>query len=206
MSGSTFDLDEVLREIQSQKQEIRGAAMQRLLFEARKNPRIHPTAREIFRAVLQIPLDGWTTINAARGFELIAGPIEARREWLLLLNDSPPELAADVALSLRDAFYVPALIELLSTRDNLKFRRSVIRALGRLNDPAALKPLIESLNKAELRPHAVDALGDLGDKGAIPFLEPLLTDTTDAWPEDNHGPMLRVCDLAKAAIERLRAA
>lgn len=39
---------------------------------------------------------------------------------------------------------------------------------------------------------------------ALPYLQPLLDDKTDPWPVDNHGPMLRVCDLAKEAIEQLR--
>jgi hypothetical protein len=48
------------------------------------------------------------------------------------------------------------------------------------------------------------ALRELGDERAIPHLEPLLTDRTDAWREDNHGPTLRVCDVARDAIAALR--
>ncbi len=53
-------------------------------------------------------------------------------------------------------------------------------------------------------PHVVEALVDFGDAGVIPRLEMLLNDKTHDWPEDNHGPMLRVCDLAKATISPAR--
>ncbi len=61
------------------------------------------------------------------------------------------------------------------------------------------------LNSADtgLRAHTVEVLADLGDPRAIPQLAALRSDTTPAWEEDNHGPMLRVCDLADKAIKRL---
>jgi hypothetical protein len=52
-----------------------------------------------------------------------------------------------------------------------------------------------------------------GPPEALPLLDPrrlppvvtesLRSDTAGAWREHDHGPMLRVCDLARAAIARL---
>lgn len=83
-------------------------------------------------------------------------------------------------------------------------RVAALRQLGRLGTEAALPALLNYLDDSALRPHVVEALAELGDPAAIASLETLLVDTTEAWPEDNHGPMLRVCDLAEAALARLR--
>ena len=88
---------------------------------------------------------------------------------------------------------------------DLAVRLGAARDLGRTVDPAALPDLLRCLADPAMRPHAVEALADLGDARAVPALERLLDDTTDAWPEDIHGPMLRVCDLAAGAVRRLRA-
>ena len=109
-----------------------------------------------------------------------------------------------VALSLTDVFYIPLLLELLHQRPEVSICTAAMRTLGRMQDPVALPVIVERLASPELRPHAIQALADLGDIRAIPALEPFLDDTTQLWAEDNHGPMARVCDLTEAAILHLR--
>jgi len=204
MQRPVHNLDQLEENSRSDKPEVRGSAIQALLLWARKDPSIQPKALEIFKRALTTPRDSWAAINAARGVELIEGPAATRGIWLSLLQNADNSLAASVAMAITDPGLARPLIDLLRRNSNVHFRTSAIRTLGRLLDSAALFALVEYLKQPELRPHAVEALGELGDSRAIAHLEPLLQDKTDAWPVDNHGPMLRVCDLAEEAIKRLR--
>ncbi len=75
-----------------------------------------------------------------------------------------------------------------------------------MKNPAAIAWIVEDLVHSDLRPDIILALEELGDAAAIIHLTPLLLDTTDAWAEDNHAPVSRVCDLAQTAITRLNNA
>jgi HEAT repeat protein len=186
---------------------VRGLAMQELAQLVGSNSTIREDAAQVFRAALEKPVDGWTTLSAARGMEQIVGPNKARAIWLELLRCGNPSIVADVALSLRDVAFAPALLDLLSAgAPTTEVKTAAMRALGRMHDPTALPAIAAQLARPPLRAHAIEALADLGDWRAVPHLRPYLTDTTDAWHEDNHGPMLRICDLAQSAIARLEAA
>ena len=84
-------------------------------------------------------------------------------------------------------------------------RISLIRALGRLRGSAVFPALLPYLDLPEFRPHVIEALGELRDRRAIPELERFLADRMEAWPVDNHGPMRYVCDLARTALDAIRA-
>jgi HEAT repeat protein len=201
---SDHAIEQIIADLRSADQMVRCRAMQDLLRQVRSNPKIHREALAIFREYLLTAPDAWTATTAASGIEHIVGSIDARATWLSLLNSENDDLSAGTAMVIADPFYVPALLHLRQTRENMRLRKIVIRALGRLRDSVALPVLLEQLANPTLRPFAVEALGDLGDLRAIEHLEPLLSDRTEAWLEDNHGPMLNVNDLADAAIRHIR--
>lgn len=178
--------------------------MAALYHRAQQTPAIHPEALELFRASVMAWPDYMTASYAARGIELIAGPAEGRKIWLALLNHPKAELAGAIAQSIKDVSYVPVLLELLERRPEWSIQLAAVRTLGRMKDRSAFEAIAKRLADRALRPHAVEALAELGDPRAIAHLEPLLRDRTEAWEIDNHGPMLRVCDLAQDAIAQLR--
>ena len=204
MSVKPFNLPEIQADLQSPEENTRSRAMDRLAVEVKTNPGIRETALAIFRATIQNPRDIYATIHAAQGIEAIASPDESRQVWLALLNDPRPAMVKPAACLARDRSFGPTLIALLSKRQEPEVREVLVRALGRMREPAALGPMLECLADPALRPHVVEALADYNDSRGIPMLIPLLQDKTPAWPVDNHGPMLRVCDLAQDTIERLR--
>ncbi len=177
--------------------------MQSLLNEARKDSAIHAEALEIFEASLQTEQDPWTAMSAAWGVEHIAGPEEGRRVWLALLGHPRMAMAERVALSIDDPFYVPALLDVLQRRPELRVRIAAIRSLGRLRDVRAFAKIVECLAVPEFRSDAIQALGDLGDPHAIGHLEMLRGDDTQLCQQDERGATLRVGDLAAVAIRQL---
>src|SRR5689334_21678925 len=76
---------------------------------------------------------------------------------------------------------MPKLLAALVEPDWL-IRKRAIEALGRTRDPRALTPLLNLLHSADkhTRAAAVDALGWLGQSGAVADLLDVLDD--DAWP------------------------
>lgn len=200
-------IEECLPLIGSPNQAERVLAMQDLSMWAERDARTHAQLLPIFkRAVVEEP-DRWTAIHAARGLARAGGPEAGRRAWLALLaRDDADTVAATAYAMSGDALFAPDLIELLQRRPELTIRHAVLRSLGRMRVPEALPLLLDAISVPELRPDVVQAMEDLGDPRAIPALESLLSDTADAWEEDNHGPTLRVCDVAATAIARLRMA
>ncbi len=201
---SLFRLEQIKHDLRSEQSEIRGAAMQRLHLWAKQDHGIHKAALPIFKATVEKEQDPWTATTAVRGIETIAGLAEGQKAWSTLLRHPRPEMVIRVALSLTDVFYIPLLLELLQQHPEVSIRTAAMRTLGRMQDPVALPVIVAHLASSELRPHAIQALSDLGDLRAIPPLEAFLDDTTELWAVDNHGPIVRVCDLTKAVILHLR--
>ena len=191
-------------DLHSPDPERRGRAMQALASRVKTDASCHAEALPIFQSALAHDTDPWTVLSAARGLERILGPDRAYPAWLALLNHPNAQIAGQAVLTVAGPRFVLPLIELLRQRTEPSLRQKTIRALGRLKDPAVFPALVPFLSdpNPELRAHTVEALGDLGDARARPHLQALLGDPTDAWPEDNHGPMLRVGDLARQALAR----
>ncbi len=178
--------------------------MQALASRVKTDASCHAEALTIFHAALAHDTDPWTVLSAARGLERILGPDRAYPTWLSLLNHPNANVAGQAVLTVTGPRFVLPLIELLRQRTEPSLRQKTIRALGRCKDPAIFPALVPFLSdpNPELRAHTVEALGYLGDARARPHLQALLADPTGAWPEDNHGPMLRVGDLARQALAR----
>lgn len=179
--------------------------MQALLALARSDESVRQEALPIFLGAVAHEDAPAAALTAARGVGLIAGAEEGRRAWTQLIERAPIEVAASCA-SVVDVSLAPVLLEALEKRQGLAIQVSFVRALGRLKHAPAFDAIVRRLGDGDVRPHAVEALGDLGDKRAVAHLTPLIADATEAWQEDNHGPMLRVSDLAKAAIAKLGGA
>ncbi len=180
--------------------------MQALASRVKTDASCHAEALPIFHATILHETDPWTVLSAARGLETILGPERAYTSWVSLLNHPNSKIVSQVVLALTHRRYALPLIDVLQHRSELSVRQSTIRALGRLRDPAIFPALLPFLAHPELRPHTIEALGELGDVRAYPHLEALANDPTEAWPEDNHGPMLRVGDLACRALARFQVA
>jgi HEAT repeat protein len=163
-SQSKRSFDQLERDAGSDDQAVRGAAMQELSLLVRHDAKTHDRAMRIFRKALEDPKDGWTAVSAARGYEQIVGPYESRAVWLALLRSDNPQVVSSVVLSIRDASFVPALLELLNPGSgDADVKISTMRALGRMHDPAVLPAIAAQLDRPELRAHAIESLADLGD-------------------------------------------
>jgi len=95
-----------------------------------------------------------------------------------LLTDADEEvraLALVVAASFDDPRVIPATIGLL-TDDDWWLRVSAADTLGRFKDPQAVDALIATLDDAEARWAAVEALGRIGDSRSLPALAKLFND------------------------------
>ncbi|MBP6012434.1 MAG: HEAT repeat domain-containing protein [Alphaproteobacteria bacterium] len=195
-------LDEIKAAAMSGDAEARGRAMQALLVLVRHDPDAHQEAISIFKGALDHEHTPLAAISAARGIAHILGPAEGRRAWEQLL-DHPREELAVAAAFLIDGSMADALLGALDRHSRPLVQIAAMRALGRLKHAPAILPLVQRLSEPALCPHAIEALADLGDVNAITHLRPLLDDKSNAWRTDSASPMLRVCDVAKAAIDRL---
>jgi hypothetical protein len=173
---------------------------------AARDPSLAPRVAELLRACVAAADEGRTAVEAARALAALVSEEEAHRVWVALLAHLVPAVAAHAILSTTGTWYLDEMIAASARADSVNVRVSAVRALGRTCDPAALPALLARLDDPDVRPHAVQALGALGDPRAVPHLEALFGDTTEAWEEDNHGPMLRIGDLARDAVRWLPAA
>jgi HEAT repeat protein len=75
---------------------------------------------------------------------------------------------------------VPILVQQLFMRDTtLPTKQYIVASLGKVGDPAATKPLLDLLARdvdPSLRGGIVYALGEIGDKNALPTLQKLVKD------------------------------
>jgi HEAT repeat protein len=204
MTSPAIDLEQLKRDLASGDAGVRGSAVNRLFAQVQQDPTVHAQALEIYHAMLRSPRDPFDVTSGIRGIEHIAGTAQGRQLRLAMFDNPRAELVRAVVGTITDPSYVPELVALLHRRTEEAIRVMVIRVLGRLRDPAALPAIVQYLPNPKLRPDAVEALGDLGDARAIPYLQGLLNDDTEAWEIDNHGPMLRVRNLVRTALAQLR--
>ncbi len=205
--SSTFSLAETLQEIESSEQQRRGPAMQILLIQARKDAGIYDQALPVFQKWVFAAPDPFTARCAAKGIELICGPEEGRRVWMALLNSENLDIVAGIAIATSDPSFGPVIVDLFRSRSETRVRSAMISALGFLKDPGTLPLLCEQVSRPEYRKEAIQSLYAMGDARAIPYLEPLLKDHTVMWAQgeyDNHAPAMRVSDVARDTISRLR--
>jgi HEAT repeat protein len=91
--------------------------------------------------------------------------------------------AIDVVGNARLKPAVPLLVQQLFMRDTtLATKQHILAALGKIGDPSATKPILDFLARdiePSVRGSAVYALGDIGDRAALPSLQKLAKDSTD---------------------------
>jgi HEAT repeat protein len=96
----------------------------------------------------------------------------------LLNNDQPKEIrlnAIEALGKIEEAISVEALVALLNEEDK-EIKMAAVEALGKIKDPKAVKPLINVLNNKDIKITALWAIGNIGDKSAIPHLTKLFDD------------------------------
>jgi HEAT repeat protein len=93
----------------------------------------------------------------------IAADIDVR---LLLVN-----LLGD----LRSSAGFRVLLEALEKETDINVASSIVSSLGKYRDAAALPPLLRALQREDLwlKFHIIEALGDIGDRAALPAILPL---------------------------------
>lgn len=205
MAPQQPDMRQIRHDLASQDQEIRGRAMQELYMAVKRSDRHHREALPLFVSAVSEPRDSWTVASAARGIETIAGPEAGRRAWTSLLNDQNAEIAHGAALSMTDVIYFDELMHALASRKEPRVINALVRTLGRMQKREAFEAIVRKLDDPDTRPDAIQALGELGDARGIRELERFLDDDTELWREDNHGPMLRVRELALDNIGMIRS-
>ena len=88
--------------------------------------------------------------------------------------------AVNVLGVIGDATAVPALVKLLDDK-NGRIATISAQSLGRLRSPDSVKPLLSKIESedAALRQYSIRALGEIGDKSALPDLEKRLEKEKD---------------------------
>ncbi len=76
---------------------------------------------------------------------------------------------------LRSAEGFDMLVEMLDTERDINVASSIVSSLGKYRDAAALPPLLRVLRREDLwlKFHAIEALGEIGDRAALPSILPL---------------------------------
>lgn len=85
--------------------------------------------------------------------------------------------------------HVDALIGILRENDT-EMLTTAVEALGKIKDPKAVKPLVNFLDNRNIRFIAIWALGNIGDKGAVPALTGLLN-SDDKYVRHNSTQALK---------------
>jgi anti-sigma factor ChrR (cupin superfamily) len=92
-------------------------------------------------------------------------------------------VAIDVAKLADDGVPKPQIAStlgyMLHDENSVEVKTDILNQLGDLGDPAAFDQIVPTLDQHqpdEVRTAAIEALDSLGDKRAIPLLQPLLTD------------------------------
>lgn len=198
------DLAQIRTSLQSPEVPVRAQAMGELLAWVSDDSKIHAEALDIFRESWRSESNGHLAACAIRGIEQIAGSAEAHAARLTLLDHPSPQMVAYAVLGLERHPDISKFVELLARMPVTEVHISILSTLGRTKNPAVRGPITEALREPGLRPHAIEALAALGDPRSIADIEPYVDDRADAWPVDNHGPMMSVGEVAREAIERIR--
>lgn len=129
---------------------------------------------------------------AALGPVALSNLVEAlgHHEWLVRLH------AVEALGRMKAVEAVDPLLYVLFNDADAAVREDAIRALGEIADRRATAFLLKVIEEPGLRPLAIDALGRIGDPGAVPALIPIANGTArpevsrmiagcgDAWTEE----------------------
>jgi HEAT repeat protein len=92
-------------------------------------------------------------------------------EWLVRLH------AVEALARMRSPRAVEPLLWVLFNDTDQAIREDVIRALGQIGDSRATEFLVTAMKEPRLRTLAVEALGQIGDRSAVPLLGSIGDDT-----------------------------
>jgi len=124
------------------------------------------------------------------------------------LNDKHYELGSSAARALsyiEDSSIVEKLIEALKSPLHPTVRTVIVMTLGDKGDRKAVGSIIQQLDEAKtnnfMRYRAIEALGKLGDKKALPVLKEMAQDTVSKVVIDDQYFYIK--DVAREAISKL---
>ncbi|MFN0135244.1 MAG: hypothetical protein ACKVS9_03910 [Phycisphaerae bacterium] len=206
MQANTPDIERFRRDLRSTQVATRQVALDELRAALGRDSSIRAVAADLLRELCRGETNPWVLLNAVRGLELAADKAEVLAVKLGLIERSEADIVAMALLNLNLNLSADRLLEMYARTNEYSLRNTLVHMLARTRDARAFPILLSELDKADMRPYAIEALVAYGDSRAVEHIERCLSDTSDAWPIDNHGPMMRVCDVAREAIERLRKA
>ncbi len=157
-----MNLQHIAADLFCEDQYKRVIASQDLLKAVRADSRLFADARKLCHRVIDERRDATTVRNAIACIELIDGTAAAWPIRLSMFDDPRANFVKGIVLSITGANYTAPLIELLSRRNEVELRTSIIRILGRLKGPRVFETLVGCLSNATLRAHSVEALADSG--------------------------------------------
>ena len=202
-SAKRVKLADVRRGLASPDAEARGHTLHLLYICIDRQPELHAAAREIFRYAVEHETTGWVVITGLMGLEQLDGPDAVRQHWRRLLTQPDALAAGRAAMSAKHPSHLPMLLELLDKRPDFFFRRGVVYALGCMREPSVIPLLIRLGEDVAMQPSVVQALGDIGDTRAIPWLQTLVSSDLHLPELDERGAMWTLGDVAGQAIRRI---
>jgi HEAT repeat protein len=125
-------------------------------------------------------------IEAVRLFGELQTDAKAMEYLLQAASDADMRVrikAIDTVGNVKAKDATPILVQQMFLRDTeAPVKQHILAALGKIADPRAVQPLLDVVGQgaaAPLRGGAIYALGDIGDRAALPKLEALVKDTDD---------------------------
>lgn len=130
--------------------------------------------------------DPESRIEAVRLFGELQSDAKALEYLLQAANDADMRVrikGIDTLGNVKAKDATPILVQQMFLRDTeAAVKQHILAALGKIADPRAVQPLLDVVGQAGPTPlscGAIYALGDIGDRGALPKLEALAKDSED---------------------------
>ena len=204
MARATYvNLPDIRRDLASPNAETRGHALHLLYVCLDRQPELHAAARDIFRHAAEYETYGWVVITGVLGLEHLDGPDAARPHWRRLLGQPDALAAGRAAMSAKHPSHLPMLVDLIERRPEFVFRRGAIYALGWMRDPSVIPLLLRLGEDVALQQHVVQALSDIGDPQAVPWLRTLESSDRRLPEMDERGATLTLGEIAGYAIRSI---
>ena len=165
-----ISIDSTRRDLASADPHVRGRALNALLMAIDRQPELREPARQIFHESAEHETYNWLVTTSVTGIERLDGPDTARPYWRRLLTQPDATAAGQAAMAVVNPSHLPLMLEMFDARAEFVFRRGAIYAFGRMRDPSVIPLLLKLGADEQMQPCIVQALSDLGDPSAIPWV------------------------------------
>jgi len=198
-----ISIDGTRRDLASADPHVRGRALNALLMAIDRQPELREPARQIFHESAEHETYNWLVTTSVTGIERLDGPDTARPYWRRLLTQPDATAAGQAAMAVVNPSHLPLMLEMFDARAEFAFRRGAIYAFGRMRDPSVIPLLLKLGEDEQMQPCIVQALSDLGDPSAIPWLQALVPSNRHLPELDERGAQWTLGDIAAQAIRQI---